>query len=444
MLNINNYLRSYTEKTPQRIWAVFYLDGKICKINTNQSIKPSDWSKTSQKAKQNEKLNKLLKEQAEFIEDYIEKLKLKKKRFYKDELQSDFNNHFKIGENRPKSEDSVVDFISFIEKYLVNSKHLSDGTHRNMGTTLRHLTYCFNLAPASDIKKWKEMSKKEKMDNPDFIKPSKQIDFEEINYKWFQFFHTYFLKATYSEKKNGTTIIVPYSKNFIAKQIKNLKTLASEAIKEGYIHNLSFLSFQESYEEADNIHLSWSEIEKLKALKLDKNTTIGKVRNLFVLNCYLGLRYSDLNKLDGTKFITFKDKMYLKLRMKKTDGTLKFPVLESAEKILKMYNYVLPTVCDPIFNEEIKKVCLKAGIASLQTKRTTRGGKKIIETIPKYKMVSSHTGRRSFATNFFEDGAPMDELMAVTGHTSETTFKSYVKSKKETEFKGFLAIGANR
>lgn len=56
----------------------------------------------------------------------------------------------------------------------------------------------------------------------------------------------------------------------------------------------------------------------------------------------------------------------------------------------------------------------------------------------------THTARRSFATNFFDDGVPVQELMAVTGHTTEAAFYNYVRSKKETEFKGFLAVGANR
>ncbi|MGZ4155978.1 MAG: tyrosine-type recombinase/integrase [Bacteroidia bacterium] len=109
-----------------------------------------------------------------------------------------------------------------------------------------------------------------------------------------------------------------------------------------------------------------------------------------------------------------------------------------------MYDYKLPAVCEQIFNGEIKKIALKAGITSLETKRETRGGKKLILTLPKYEMISSHTGRRSFATNFYEDGVTIRELMSVTGHTTEQAFKNYVKSKVETKFSTFLAVGANR
>ena len=63
---------------------------------------------------------------------------------------------------------------------------------------------------------------------------------------------------------------------------------------------------------------------------------------------------------------------------------------------------------------------------------------------PKYDMISSHTARRSFATNFEADGVPVNELMAITGHTTEKAFRKYVKRRAESEFKGFLAVGANR
>lgn len=444
MLTINNYLRSYTEKTPQRIWAVFYLDAKIYKINTNQVIKPTDWNKEKQKAKQNDKLNKLLKEQAEFIENYVEKLKLKKKRFYKDELQVEFNNYFKIGENTAKKEGDVVDFVSFIENYIKNRKDLASGTLRNNSITLKHIYYCFNLIPPKMLKQWKEMNKSEKQENLDFLKASKQIEFDQIDYKWIQEFHTYLLNATFTETKRGVKTTKSYSKNFIAKQIKTVKQFANASVACGYLHNLSFRGFRASYEDADNIHLSWDELSQLKALELDPESTFGKIRNLFVLNCYLGLRFSDLSRLNQNSFTTIKSQMFLKIRMQKTDDVVKFPVLKSAEDIMKIYNYNLPVISEANFNEEIKRICLKAGITSLETKRETRGGNKLILTIPKYEMVSSHTARRSFATNFFEDGVPIRELMAVTGHATESAFKNYVKSKAETEFAGFLAVGANR
>ncbi len=168
------------------------------------------------------------------------------------------------------------------------------------------------------------------------------------------------------------------------------------------------------------------------------------VRNLFVFNSYCGLRYSDLYKLDKNRFLMVQGQLFLKIRLKKTDEVVMFPILKSAEEILKIYDYDLPNVHISEFNKIIEEVCFKAGITRLETIRETRAGTKIISTLPKYQLVRSHTARRSFATNFEADGVPLKELMAVTGHTTEGAFRRYVKKQAETTFSGFLAVGANR
>lgn len=448
MANINFYLRSYAEKNPQRIWAVFYLEGIVFKIDTNQTIIPANWSKDKKKAltgcKEYEKLNKLLKEQSEYLENYLTHFKLKKKRLYKDEIQDEFNRHFKIGENLPKKEGDVVDFISFIDHYIRSRKDLADGSITILKGTRKHILMGFNLLQPKMLKQWEAMSRKQKHDNPDFLQPIKPIDFDEVNFNWMERFNIYLLNATFKEKIKGVETIQHYSKNYIAKEIKTAKQFANAAVKAGHINSYSHKGLQSNWEDADSVYLDWNEITKLKELDLDPHSKLGKVRNLFVFNCYCGLRYSDLYKLDKKRFTEIQKQRYLKIRMKKTDDVVHFPILESAEKIMKIYDYKLPEVCEPDYNEEIKSVCYLAGLTGLEFKRETRGGNKIVLTIPKYEMVASHTARRSFATNFYEDGVNIQELMAVTGHTTEKAFKNYVKSKVATKFTEFLAIGASR
>lgn len=132
----------------------------------------------------------------------------------------------------------------------------------------------------------------------------------------------------------------------------------------------------------------------------------------------------------------------IKIKQKKTDNVVKFPILPSAEKVLMKYDYSLPIVSDGGFHTHLKTVCLKAGLIQMETIRETKGGKPQIKMIPKYSLISSHTGRRSFDTNFDDDGVPLKEIMAVTGHSSEKSLRVYIKKKAETKFTGFLSIGA--
>jgi len=53
----------------------------------------------------------------------------------------------------------------------------------------------------------------------------------------------------------------------------------------------------------------------------------------------------------------------------------------------------------------------------------------VLEEIrPKYAWVSSDTCRRSFCTNEYLAGTPVDLIMAVSGHKSEKCFQCYIKA----------------
>ena len=64
-------------------------------------------------------------------------------------------------------------------------------------------------------------------------------------------------------------------------------------------------------------------------------------------------------------------------------------------------------------------------------KSITRGGKKITTAYEKWQLVSSHTGRRSFATNLYKSGFPSISIMNITGHKTEAAFLKYIKVTPE-------------
>ena len=173
-MNINFHPRNLTQKTPQRIWANFFIEKQRLRIDTNQFILPTDWSRARQCSlgsySNSVKLNKLLKEQRLVIEkcatESLTLLSKNKKRFYKDtfekQVQDQFNNHFKIGNNKPKDEGDVVDFISFIDKYIASRKELSIGTQKSLRSARKNIVMAFNLVPIKLMKSWNEMSPKQK------------------------------------------------------------------------------------------------------------------------------------------------------------------------------------------------------------------------------------------------------------------------------------------
>ena len=100
--------------------------------------------------------------------------------------------------------------------------------------------------------------------------------------------------------------------------------------------------------------------------------------------------------------------------------------------ILEKYDGKLPEkLKNQPFNRAIKKVCKKAKIKTEETKSITKGGIRQTERLKKWKMVSSHTARRSFATNLYKSGFPAISIMAVTGHRTERAFLKYIKVTPE-------------
>ena len=90
----------------------------------------------------------------------------------------------------------------------------------------------------------------------------------------------------------------------------------------------------------------------------------------------------------------------------------------------------MPQVSNVKFNVQIKEIARLTGLTEL-VKVTHKKGNTILEDIrPKYAWVTSHTCRRSFCTNEYLAGTPMDLIMTVSGHKTEKSFRRYIKADK--------------
>ena len=216
--------------------------------------------------------------------------------------------------------------------------------------------------------------------------------------------------------------------NSVGKHIKVLKTILNEAAKQGYNVNNNHKSFHVFTEETDTIYLNEPELQKLKDLDLSKSLCFDRVRDWFLLLAWTGSRFSDLEKLTKADI---KDG-FISFRQQKTNTKVTIPLHPVTLEILEKYNYRLPEVItNQKFNDYIKEVCRIAEINSPETMTRTEGGKLITSSFEKWEQVTSHTGRRSFATNMYKRGLPSLMIMSVTGHKTEKSFLKYIKVKQE-------------
>lgn len=164
-----------------------------------------------------------------------------------------------------------------------------------------------------------------------------------------------------------------------------------------------------------NIYLTTDEIMRLIDY-VPKDVQYHTIRNQFVLSCLTGMRHSDVIKLDSSN-VNGNEITYLAQKTKTICKTVSSPITE--QFINQQMNEVYSL---SVYNDTIREICREVGINSIV--KTVRGGKNYQDE--KWNFVSSHTSRRSFATNLFihtKDIMLVSKLMA---HSDITTTQRYI------------------
>lgn len=256
-------------------------------------------------------------------------------------------------------------------------------------------------------------------------KKKKDFEFSEINAKFYDDYVNFLtnrkrvVRTVQGEEKNETR---QYSLNTIGEAIKSLKTMIAD-VKEVNIEMKDLYVFTE---EVNNVYLDETELQKLKDLNLKDTPHLDRVRDNFLLLAWTCSRISDLPKIVNIK------NGFIEYRQTKTNNEVIIPIHPVVKSILNKYDGKLPVTSDKNLNTYIKECCRLAGIDQLETISRTVGGVSTQKTVPKYELISSHTGRRSFCTNMYKQGLDTLMIMSISGHKTETAFLTYIKvSKKE-------------
>jgi integrase len=142
-------------------------------------------------------------------------------------------------------------------------------------------------------------------------------------------------------------------------------------------------------------------------------------------DCLTGFRFSDYSTLG---FDEYRNGM-LYVVQKKTLTPVVAPLRAEAKAILiDKYGMRMPKISHIKFNKYVKEIVRLAGITAPVKITHKKGIWLVEETKPKYAWMSSHTCRRSFCTNEYLAGTPVDLIMAVSGHKSEKCFRRYIKA----------------
>lgn len=216
------------------------------------------------------------------------------------------------------------------------------------------------------------------------------------------------------------------------KQLSHLKWFLRWAAANRYHRVMDFKEYKPrlSTTQKKVIFLTVPEINQLLSASIpeSRRPCLEQVRDVFVFSCFTGLRYSDVYNLKRSDIKTTID-----VTTKKTADSLMIEYNDVSRSILDKYkdvvfpdNRALPVISNQKMNDYLKELCEIAGLDEEVRITTYKGGERIDKVVPKYKLISTHAGRRSFICNALAAGIPVNVVMKWTGHSKYEAMKPYI------------------
>jgi integrase len=398
--SVNFYLKPVDADGLSLIYLQFWVKGDKLHISFDEKIKPADWSVKKQRGKN---INTLTSDGEHLLNDLLDNLEKTLLDAYKKEKVNGIP--------------TVNKLKGYLDEFMLQNKGKENATEF-WGLIARFIS--------GEIKFRGKKKAKGSLSNYHAVKTHLEgfqtkkrypLNFESVT---LDFFHKY-TSYLYDDLK--------LARNTVAKDISILKVFMGEAVDLGLTGNLAFRNkkFSVSEEETDAVYLTEEEIIKLWRFDLSSKKKLEQVRDLFVFGCLVGLRFSDFSDIQPENIVNIDGQSFIKVRTKKTQETVIIPcdpiVLEIFRKYDRMPNKLPKSISNQKFNDYIKD--------ALEDAKFDAPGR--LESTPElllYQCVSSHTARRSFATNYYLQGFPTIDLMKITGHKTEKAFLKYIRVSK--------------
>jgi integrase len=387
MASVSFYLGKEIDEN-SLIFVTFTFNNNRLRLSTGLHVPKKDWDEETQKAKPEKDyrdINKKIRETVNFFHDKYEELFPKGVRLTKDEVKINSNEileAYKIFTGKKKAAESIsISLLSFIGIFQERYKNKYSPEHLKHYNALKTHLEAFQL------------------------KSGFRVDFETIG-------KIFYIKFTDYLKELGL------KPNTIGSQVKKIKRLMNEALEDNLTTNQDHRKreFKVTKEEVDTIYLTEDDIKVLYEMPIEIPSK-RKIRDIFVMNCYTGLRHSDWTKVSIKNI----DEGKMQIRTHKTNVPVLIPLKPLVLEILERYESIeIPTLQKT--NDALKWIGEKAFDQKL--------GK---GNISKWLQVRTHTARRSFATNAYIAGISERAIMQITGHKTTESFQKYIRfTKQET------------
>ncbi|MBL30974.1 MAG: hypothetical protein CMC81_07040 [Flavobacteriaceae bacterium] len=222
------------------------------------------------------------------------------------------------------------------------------------------------------------------------------------------------------------------SDNTLKRKLGFFKSFLNWCIKNGYSINMAFKSVRVKGRETAHISLTDQDLKTLETIDLPES--LDYYRDLFLIGCYSGQRYSDYSRFDK-KYV---DGDNIVIRAKKTAQFSYIPLNPKLKKLLDKYDWKLRLIASQKFNIKIQRICELAGFNEIVQADKFFGNRKESKDFPRWKLIGSHTARRSFITLSAQRNVPHSIIMQTTGIKSLSTLSNYIRFDKDKMNKEIL------
>lgn len=361
-----------------------YFDGRRMKMSTGEFIKPRDWNGQTHRPRKNAPNAIILSTYLDRLESRVRETVLRMKSEFTLITPDSLRRELKL---QSKNGGGKETFIQFIERFIEESRLVRKPGSLSVYTSVFKMLQGFQG----------------------------QKDFNDICTDWFKRYQAYM------ENKG-------YAANYIGKNIGVIRELMTIAKGKGLHKNDQYKNsdYKKPTEEAQTIFLSVDELLKMYGIELSE--PLDRVRNRAMIAAFTCLRFSDSTKITVN---SIRDGLVYNKNIK-TGQNIVVPVHWVVKQIMEMHPDGLPpATSNQKSNEALKRIGKAAGLNQKVEITKTIGGNMVTKTYEKWELITTHTMRRSGATNMILSGIPKDIVKKIGGWTTDKSFEKYNKVSSE-------------
>ena len=397
-------LREPKSNKPTNIYLVCRIDRKQIRLSTGVKVYPEHWNVKKQEAYISCRLSELDNLNNTIVNTKIIEIKnrfLQYKRYLCDN-PNEIGNSVKIlkkfiYKDTMEKEKQNINAVHWLRNTLALDRTIKDSTRADYVKQIK-----FFEAFLNEVGKY-------------------PISFSDINLPLIKDYESYLFNKEVGKGKTTKTTTVG---NKVEKIICILKRAEQQGMIDIHESNLDKYKKPRSKEgDSNDIFLTEEEISKIYALELSGKEE--QVRDLFVLQCWIGQRFTDTQSIN--EGIMKDNGNIIEIIQEKTKHKVSVPLLPIAKEILAKYENQFPIFTNQTALNYLTKIGEKAGITRLHTVVEHRGDEVTKKQVPVYKLIKTHTARRSFICNMLLRGFDAHLIMKITGHNDVESFQKYVK-----------------